>query len=72
MCARVSIYNMIYLLLIDCAENILKFCFINIDTIIIKISYFLDVRASINPMEAFQDIDIALLLGAFPRLKGIV
>ena len=36
MCARVctcmyvcdvSIYNMIYILLIDCAENILKFCF---------------------------------------------
>ena len=27
-CVRVSIYNMIYILLIDCAENILKFCFI--------------------------------------------
>ena len=26
----VSIYNMIYILLIDCAENILKFCFIKI------------------------------------------
>ena len=23
-----SIYNMIYILLIDCAENILKFCFV--------------------------------------------
>lgn len=37
----------------------------------LALSLIREVKATADPMEAFADIDIALLLGAFPRLKGM-
>ena len=50
--ASILIYNIIYILLIDCAENILKFCFIKI--LFIFILYISKIYRSITKFYIFM------------------
>ena len=33
--------------------------------------YFVEVIPSVNEMEAFKDVDVAMLVGAMPRREGM-